>query len=153
MNDLKNLKDSSEQAVRYGFVEKLGEKYLILTVWESGVPIWSRHFKIAEVDSNEGIRNDHYDKRVDEFFKSSSGEFELSASRKELTVPKQFRGMRADSFMGDDGEKYLVLSQIGEHGTEWQERYSVKHMLDDNYNVTEQTLEAEKKKFKRPIKV
>lgn len=58
--------------VRYGYVQKPDGKYLILSIWKFGKPIWSKHFRIAEVDFNEGIKNDRYDKRVDEFFKSSS---------------------------------------------------------------------------------
>ena len=58
--------------VRYGYVQKTDGKYLILSIWKFGKPIWSKHFKIEAVDFNEGIKNDRYDKKVDEFFKSSS---------------------------------------------------------------------------------
>ncbi len=58
--------------VRYSFVMKNSVPFLILMVWKHGKVVWSKHFQIAEVDSEEGIKNDLYDKRVDEFFKLSS---------------------------------------------------------------------------------
>lgn len=76
MNELgKKFRNKIRQirsTVRYGFVRTDRGDYLILMIWKFGKPIWSKHFKIAEVDLNEGIRNDRYDKKADEFFKSSS---------------------------------------------------------------------------------
>ena len=53
-----------------------------------------------------------------------------------------------------DGEKCLVLTKTNENNeTEWQKKFSVKHLLNENYEVTEQTLEEEKRMFTEPIRV
>lgn len=72
LGTLKNRIRTIHPKVRYSYVEKHNKKYLILSIWKYGKPIWSKHFIIAAVDFDEGIKNDYYDKGVDEFFKSSS---------------------------------------------------------------------------------
>lgn len=46
-----------------------------------------------------------------------------------------------------DGKKYLELIKIGEKGECWRKRFLVKNLLNENWEVTEQTLEQEKEIF------
>ena len=49
-----------------------------------------------------------------------------------------------------DGKNILSVVKIGENGKEWKKNYLVEHMLDDNLEITERTLEEEKSRFKEP---
>lgn len=68
-------------------------------------------------------------------------------------VPKNLQGIRYNTFKDQNGEKILVLTKIGENGTDWQKKFSVKNLLNENYEVTEQTLEEEQKMFREPTKL
>ena len=46
-----------------------------------------------------------------------------------------------------DGKKYLIVERVGEKGTIDRKTYLVEHLVDENYEVTDQTLEEEKKWF------
>ena len=67
-------------------------------------------------------------------------------------VPVALRGIHWNAFLNEDGEKILVLTKIEQNGTDWQEKFSIKNLLNDDYTVTQQTLEREKEIFREPIK-
>ena len=52
-----------------------------------------------------------------------------------------------------DGKNILSVAKVWENGKEWQENYLIEHLLDENLEVTEQTLEEEKHRFVEPIRV
>nr|DAZ17547.1 MAG TPA: hypothetical protein [Caudoviricetes sp.] len=66
------LKTTIKPRLLYTFYEKDNKKYLGLIIMKSGRTYWSKHFIIEAVDNEQGVKNDHYDKRVDEFFNTSS---------------------------------------------------------------------------------
>lgn len=68
-----------------------------------------------------------------------------------MNVPKKYQKVYISTFMGENGEKILVLTKVGEYGTECQKRFSIKNLLNEDYEVTEQTLEEENKLFRKPI--
>lgn len=47
----------------------------------------------------------------------------------------------------------MHISQFGKDGIRCEKKYQIEHLLDDNLQVTEQTLEMEKKCFKEPTKL
>lgn len=50
-----------------------------------------------------------------------------------------------------DGKKYLHLSQVCADGTKVIKRtFLIEHLVDENYEVTDQTLEEEKRVFVHP---
>lgn len=62
-------------------------------------------------------------------------------------------GILSHTFLRD-GEKCLALTKTNENNEiEWQKKFSVKHLLNDDYKVTERTLEEEKRMFTEPIRV
>lgn len=46
-----------------------------------------------------------------------------------------------------NGKKYLELIRIGESGEIWRKRFLIKNLLNENWEVTEQTIEQEKEIF------
>lgn len=46
-----------------------------------------------------------------------------------------------------DGKKYLQIARCGENGVIDRKIYLVEHLVNENYEVTDQTLEEEKKWF------
>jgi hypothetical protein len=46
-----------------------------------------------------------------------------------------------------EGKKYLLLVKIGENGEVWRKHFLIKNLLNENWEVTEQTLEQEKEMF------
>lgn len=56
------------------------------------------------------------------------------------------------SYTDNNNQKILVLTKIGKYGTEYQRKFSVKNLLNENCEVTEQTLEEESRLFRNPIK-
>lgn len=66
------LKTTIRPRLLYVFTEKDNKKYLVLIIMKSGRTFWSKHFIIEAVDNEQGVKNDRYDKRVDEFFNTSS---------------------------------------------------------------------------------
>ena len=46
-----------------------------------------------------------------------------------------------------NGKKYLVISRCGENGLIKRQNYLIEHLVDENFEVTDQTLEDEKKWF------
>lgn len=66
------LKTTIKPILLYTFYEKDNKKYLGLIIMKSGRTYWSKHFIIEAVDNEQGVKNDRYDKRVDEFFNTSS---------------------------------------------------------------------------------
>lgn len=46
-----------------------------------------------------------------------------------------------------DGKKYLQISRIGKDGVLERHNFLVEHLVDDNLEITDQTLEEEKKFF------
>lgn len=52
-----------------------------------------------------------------------------------------------------DGKKYLVLAKTGKDGKIWQQNFLVEHLLDENMEVTEQTLAEEKEWFREPVRL
>lgn len=73
----------------------------------------------------------------------------MDSNVKVLRVPT---GIVPTSFL-KDGEKILVLSKIGATGVEWQRRYSIKNLLNEDLAVTEQTLKMEKEMFREPVRI
>ena len=70
-------------------------------------------------------------------FKLSKRIFSLNTS---LLVTYEFKG-----------EKILHISQFGKDGIPCEKKYQIEHLLDDNLQVTKQTLEMEKQIFQKPI--
>lgn len=70
-------------------------------------------------------------------FKLSKRIFSLNTS---LLVTYEFKG-----------EKILHISQFGKDGIRCKKKYQIEHLLDDNLQVTKQTLEMEKQIFQKPI--
>ena len=70
-------------------------------------------------------------------FKLSKRIFSLNTS---LLVTYEFKG-----------EKILHISQFGKDGIRCEKKYQIEHLLDDNLQVTKQTLEMEKQIFQKPI--
>lgn len=70
-------------------------------------------------------------------FKLSKRIFSLNTS---LLVTYEFKG-----------EKILHISQFGKDGIHCEKKYQIEHLLDDNLQVTKQTLEMEKQIFQKPI--
>ena len=68
------------------------------------------------------------------------------------TIPESLQGIHWTTFKHQSGEKILVLTKIGENGTEWQKKFSIKNLLNENFEVTEQTLEEEQKIFREPTR-
>ncbi len=52
-----------------------------------------------------------------------------------------------------DGKKILQIVRTSKDGIVDKKSYQIEHLLDDNLEVTEQTLEMEKDWFKKPIKI
>lgn len=52
-----------------------------------------------------------------------------------------------------DRKNILSVVKVGENGKEWQKNYLVEHLLNENLEVTEQTLDEEKHRFVEPIRV
>ena len=51
-----------------------------------------------------------------------------------------------------DGKKYLHISQVCADGTKVVKRtFLIEHLVDENYEVTDQTLEEEERIFTDPI--
>lgn len=46
-----------------------------------------------------------------------------------------------------NGKKYLELIKIDEKGERWRKRFLVKNLLNEDWEVTEQTIEQEKEMF------
>ena len=70
-------------------------------------------------------------------FKLSKRIFSLNTS---LLVTYEFKG-----------EKKKLKSQFGKDGIRCEKKYQIEHLLDDNLQVTKQTLEMEKQIFQKPI--
>lgn len=73
--------------------------------------------------------------------------------RKRRKVPTKYRKTLAVHYLDDNGEKILCVAKIGKYGTEWKRKFSIKHLLDEQGNVTEQTLEEEKRLFRKPTRL
>ncbi len=52
-----------------------------------------------------------------------------------------------------DEKKILQIVRTSEDGIVDKKSYQIEHLLDDNLEVTKQTLEMEKDWFKKPIKI
>lgn len=72
---------------------------------------------------------------------------------KNNAVPVNLQGIHWTTYKNKTGEKILVLTKISENGTEWQKKFSVKNLLNENGEVTEQTLEEERKMFREPTRL
>ena len=70
-------------------------------------------------------------------FKLSKRIFSLNTS---LLVTYEFKG-----------EKILHILQFGKDGIRCEKKYQIEHLLDDNLQVTKQTLEMDKQIFQKPI--
>lgn len=46
-----------------------------------------------------------------------------------------------------NGKKYLIIERCGQNGRIDRKTYQVEHLVDDNYEVTDQTLKKEKEWF------
>lgn len=67
-------------------------------------------------------------------------------------VPRKYRGLHMSTYLDNNNQKILVLTKIGRYGTEYQRKFSIKNLLNENNEVTEQTLEEEKNLFRTPLK-
>ena len=47
-----------------------------------------------------------------------------------------------------NGKKYLIISRCGENGVIKRQNYLIEHLVDENFEVTDQTLDDEKKEVK-----
>lgn len=73
--------------------------------------------------------------------------------RKRRKVPTKYRKTIVVYQLDDNNEKILHIVKIGKYGTEWERKFSIKHLLDEQGNVTEQTLEEEKRLFGKPTRL
>ena len=73
--------------------------------------------------------------------------------KKRRKVPTKYRKTLVIHYLDDNGEKILHIAKIGKYGTEWKRKFSIKHLLDEQGNVTEQTLEEEKRLFQKPTRL
>lgn len=73
--------------------------------------------------------------------------------RKRRKVPTKYRKTIVAYRLDDNNEKILLIAKIGKYGTEWKQKFSIKHLLDEQGNVTEQTLEEEKRLFGKPTRL
>lgn len=46
-----------------------------------------------------------------------------------------------------DGKKYLIIERLGEKGKIDRKTYLIEHLVNENYEVTDQTLKEEEKWF------
>lgn len=58
------------QQTKWLTYEQDGKKYLAIVYLKFGKTIWSKHFIIEAVANDRGISNDHYDKSMQDWFKS-----------------------------------------------------------------------------------
>lgn len=52
-----------------------------------------------------------------------------------------------------DGKKILQIIRTSKDGIVSKKTYQIEHLLDENLEVTEQTLEMEDEWFKKPFKI
>ena len=50
-----------------------------------------------------------------------------------------------------NAEDLLTDAEFGKDGIRCEKKYQIEHLLDDNLQVTKQTLEMEKQIFQKPI--
>ena len=81
-------------------------------------------------------------KSVKNFFKKHFVKHEVHWVQSTLIIP-----------LNHDGKMILHITRTSKDGVIDKRNYQIEHLLDENLQVTEQTLEMEKKWLKKTIKI